>query len=108
MHSARIVWSRLRENQPSSGEPGTQLPTTTAPMVSTPPMSDASTTFPGRMRYIHRPVKSAIGIVQAMVNVPHDEPGTTWEQPADRMYEIATRSVLPVNEMRESLCSIRT
>ncbi len=35
-------------------------------------MSDASTTFPLRMRYMHRPTNSAIGIVQAMVNVPHD------------------------------------
>ncbi len=77
-----MVWSRLSEKNRSSGEPGTQCPATTAASVRATPMTDASTTRPGRMRYIHSPTSSAIGIVQAMVNVPHELPGTTCVQPA--------------------------
>ena len=40
-------------------------------------MSDASTTFPLRNRYMYQPTNSAIGIVQAIVNVPHELPGTS-------------------------------
>ena len=45
-------------------------------------MIDASTVRPGRILYMYRPTNSAIGIVQAMVNVPHDEPGTSRTAPA--------------------------
>jgi hypothetical protein len=31
---------------------------------------------PGRILYIHKPTSSAIGIVQAIVKVPHELPGT--------------------------------
>src|SRR3954453_19806489 len=51
-------------------------PRNTAPSVRAAPTSDASTTLPGRSLYIHRPTSKAMGIVQAIVNVPHDEPGT--------------------------------
>ena len=37
---------------------------------------------PGRSLCIHRPTSKAIGIVQAMVNAPHDDPGTTCLVPA--------------------------
>ena len=40
-------------------------------------MIEASTTFPLRRRYMYQPTKRAIGIVQAIVKVPHDEPGTS-------------------------------
>src|SRR5262245_17009783 len=58
----------------------------TAPRVIAPPTMDASTIRPLRMRYIHRPTKSAIGIVQAIVNVPQLLPGITCFEPAGRMY----------------------
>src|SRR5262249_5787779 len=56
-------------------------PSTTAPSVSAPPITEASITCPLRMRYIQRPTKSAMGIVQAMVNVPQLLPGMTWTLP---------------------------
>ena len=34
-------------------------------------------TFPLRRRYMYQPTKSAMGIVQAMVKVPHELPGTS-------------------------------
>ena len=47
-------------------------------------MIDASITRPGRILYMYRPTNSAIGIVQAMVNVPQEEPGTRRTAPAGR------------------------
>src|SRR5438270_827852 len=38
-------------------------------------MTDASTTWPGRILYMYSPTNSAIGMVQAIVNVPHGLPG---------------------------------
>ena len=45
-------------------------------------MNDASTTRPGRILYMYSPTNSAIGIVQAMVKVPQEEPGTRRTAPA--------------------------
>src|SRR4051794_10115255 len=53
-----------------------QPPRKTAPSVRAAPTIDASTVLPGRSLYIQRPTSRAIGIVQAMVNVPQEEPGT--------------------------------
>src|SRR5690242_11838380 len=53
-----------------------QPPKKTAPSVRLAPMMEASTVFPGRNLYIHRPTSRAIGIVQAIVKVPQEEPGT--------------------------------
>jgi len=36
-------------------------------------MADASPTFPGRHRFIHHPISSAIGMVQTMVNSPQGD-----------------------------------
>src|SRR6476620_3298201 len=58
-----------------------QPPRKTAPSVRVAPTIDASTVFPGRTLYIHRPTSRAIGIVQAIVNVPHEEPGTMRAEP---------------------------
>src|SRR4051794_18331588 len=60
----------------------TYPPRNTAPSVNAAPTIDASTTLPGRSRYIHRPTSRAMGIVQAIVNVPQDEPGTRRTDPA--------------------------
>ena len=77
-----MVWSCVSEKYGSSGEPGNPVARRRPPpSVSAPPMSDASTTLPLRMRYMYRPTNRAIGIVQAMVNVPHELPGTTCLQP---------------------------
>ena len=39
-------------------------------------MAEASTTRPLRSLYMYSPIASAIGTVQAIVNVPHELPGT--------------------------------
>jgi len=46
------------------------LPARTPAISSTTPIMDASVTLPGLIRYIHWPIRKAIGIVQAMVNTP--------------------------------------
>src|SRR5262245_52642463 len=86
MQRASVVCPFDSENQPSIGEPGIQLPATVAAIVSTAPINDACTTAPLLMRYMYRPTNSAIGIVQAIVKVPHDEPGTSTSHPGGRMY----------------------
>src|SRR5262249_42977972 len=78
---ANTVCPLVSEKKGSSAEPGTQLPTTTAPSVARAPSSDASTTAPLRILYMYRPTNSAMGMVQAMVKVPQELPGTTWTQP---------------------------
>ena len=45
-------------------------------------MTDASTTRPLRILYMYSPTNSAIGIVQAMVNVPHELPGIACRTPS--------------------------
>ena len=52
-------------------------------------MSDASTTFPLRNRYMYQPTNSAIGIVQAIVNVPHELPGTSRRAFSGRTQPVA-------------------
>src|SRR5579883_1176675 len=89
-----MVPSREREKYGSSREPGTQFPATTAARISAPPMSDASTTRPGRRRYMYSPTRSATGIVQAMVNVPQELPGTSWTEPAGRMYSVGSFEIV--------------
>src|SRR4051794_8829878 len=60
----------------------THPPAKVATSVRAAPMIDASITRPGRILYMYRPMNRAIGIVQAMVNVPHEEPGTRRTAPA--------------------------
>src|SRR6476469_438013 len=79
-----MVCSLESEKNGSSGEPCTQLPATVAKRTPTAPMADASTTRPLRNLYIQKLTKSAIGIVQAMVKVPHELPGSTWTLPDAR------------------------
>src|SRR5262249_9798205 len=76
-HRAKTVCPLPSEKYPSHGEPGIQLPTTTAASVKAAPISDASTVFPGRRRYMYQPTNRAMGMVQAMVKTPHEEPGTS-------------------------------
>src|SRR6516164_6881402 len=82
MVRAQTVPSLDRENAPSNGEPGIQLPATVAASTATAPMIDASTTLPLRSRYMYRPTNRAIGIVQAIVNVPQELPGMTTRAPS--------------------------
>src|SRR5438552_2873043 len=49
-------------------------------------MTDASTIRPLRMRYIQRPTNRAMGMVQAIVNVPQLLPGMTWTLPLGSVY----------------------
>src|SRR5262245_7121251 len=84
-HRANVVCPLVSEKNGSSGDPGIQLPTTVA--ISTPPapISDASMTRPLRILYMYRPTNRAIGMVQKIVNVPHDDPGTGSTVPAGRV-----------------------
>src|SRR5439155_25781860 len=63
----------------------THPPTNVATSVSAPPMSDASTIRPLRILYMYRPTNRAMGMVQAIVNVPHDEPGTRRTAPGGNL-----------------------
>ena len=40
-------------------------------------MIEASSVLPGRSLNMYRPMNNAMGMVQAIVNVPQEEPGTT-------------------------------
>src|SRR3989454_12397764 len=55
------------------GWPATQPPATSAPSSRTAPTADASPTLPGRHRFIHHPISSAMGMVHAMVNRPQGD-----------------------------------
>src|SRR3954464_15713573 len=74
---AAIVWSRESRKNRSTGEPGTSAPAYVAASTPAAPTSEASTTLPLRNRYMYQPTNRAIGIVQAIVNVPHELPGTS-------------------------------
>src|SRR5271165_5394289 len=71
-----MVVCLLIEKYDSSGDPGIKLPATVAASTPTAPMSDASTTRPLRILYIHNPTNNAMGMVHAMVKVPQELPGT--------------------------------
>ena len=86
---AQIVASRDSEKYGSSAEPGIQFPATVAANVAAAPISDASTTCPLRSLYMYRPINSAIGTVQAIVNVPHELPGTACFAPAGSVTRLA-------------------
>ncbi len=56
-----------------AGESATHCPATTANITSATPITEASSTRPGRMNRKYNPSSSAIGIVIASVNVAHGE-----------------------------------
>src|SRR5258708_5872036 len=68
--SAVALWVN---SGPRCGWPATQPPATRAASSRTAPTAEASPTFPGRHRFIHHPISSAMGIVHAMVNRPHGD-----------------------------------
>src|SRR5262245_61540653 len=73
-----MVVSRPHKKTGSNAEPGIHAPATVAANTPAAPISDASRTFPLRIRYIHRATKRAIGIVQTIVKAPHELPGIFW------------------------------
>src|SRR6266576_3091168 len=80
---AQVTLTCVKLNKLAIALPGAIIPPkNVTTRVRTPPMIDASTTCPGRILYIHNPTSSAIGIVQAMVNVPQCDPGTSRTDPA--------------------------
>src|SRR3954470_13962671 len=79
-----MVCSREREKYGSSREPGIDAPATVAAGTATAPTSGASTTSPLRKRYMYQPTNRAIGMVQAIVNVPQELPGTSRLAPSGR------------------------
>src|SRR3954453_2273029 len=72
-----MVALREGEKYGSRAQPRPQAPAPVAASTPAAPTTEASTTFPLRNRYMYQPTNSAIGIVQAMVNVPHELPGTS-------------------------------
>src|SRR3954452_24109075 len=74
---AAIVAFRDSENHGSSPDPGIKTPANVAASTAAAPITDASTVFPGRNLDMYQPTNSAIGIVQAIVNVPQELPGTS-------------------------------
>src|SRR5947209_1759916 len=91
---APMVWSRDSSKSGRKLDSGIHAPATVAASTPAAPTSDASTTFPLRNRYMYQPTNSAIGIVQAMVNVPHELPGTSRRAFLGRMKESAPASLL--------------
>src|SRR3954453_8887775 len=79
-----MVALREGEKYGSRAQPRPQAPAPVAASTPAAPTSDASTTRPLRNRYMYQPTNSAIGIVQAIVNVPHELPGTTRLAPFGR------------------------
>ena len=53
------------------GDCETHCPPKIAASTSKNPNAEASSTFPGRMRRRYNPIRTAMGIVMAMVKVPH-------------------------------------
>src|SRR6266478_2969756 len=80
-----IVWFFVREKNGSSTEPGIQLPTMTAARTATTPNADAwAMPPPFRTLVMYHPMARPIGIVQAIVKVPHELPGTSSNDPGGR------------------------
>src|SRR3989442_862015 len=64
-------------------EPGIQLPMMTAATTATTPNAEAAATPPPlRTLVMYHPMTRPIGIVQAMVKVPQELPGTSSCDPA--------------------------
>src|SRR3954453_8366256 len=79
-----MVALREGEKYGSRAQPRPQAPAPVAASTPAAPTSDASTTFPLRNRYMYQPTNRAIGIVQAIVNVPQELPGTSRLAPSGR------------------------
>ena len=60
----------LSSSQWRSDESSNGFPRNTPASTSATPISEASTIRPGRITFIHSPVKSAAGMVTTMVKVP--------------------------------------
>ena len=93
-----------------AGFSATIRPPTSATMRRTTPIAVASATFPGRKRFIHQPIRNAIGTVQAIVNNPHGLSRsafvTTSARTASRMImiaKIATMAAIPATGFTSSL-----
>src|SRR3954453_19262101 len=72
-----MVALREGEKYGSRAQPRPQAPAPVAASTPAAPTTEASTTRPLRNLYMYQPTNSAIGIVQAIVNVPHELPGTS-------------------------------
>ena len=70
MSQAIVVPSAVKYGA-RSGLWATYRPPTSAISSSTMPTAVASRVRPGRHTFIQKPIRSAIGMVQAMVNMPH-------------------------------------
>ncbi len=83
------------------GDSETQPPTTSDTIRRNAPTIEASPTLPGRQIFIHHPIRTAMGIVQAMVKNPQGEARraftTTSASTASRMIMIMRIATIPVN-----------
>ena len=82
----------------SAGDPATQRPPTSARRSSATPTADASSVRPGRHTFIQYPIRTAIGMVQRMVNTPQGLPlsafTTTSDSTASRMTMMASTATM--------------
>jgi hypothetical protein len=87
-------------NHDANWEPGTYLPKITHAESTATPNMVASTVFPFLILNIHKPIMMAIGIVVAIVNVPHElsdkELITTKPNPAKAITIIINTAILVV------------
>lgn len=60
------------------------MPATVTASVAAAPMREASKIFPRRSLYMYKPTNNAMGIVQAIVKVPQELPGTACLMPEGR------------------------
>src|SRR5713226_4053134 len=90
------------ENIEANCEPGIQLPTITAARTARTPISVASPILPLRIRYIQRPMKSPMGMVQAIVKVPQELPGTNSRAPFGKV-TVSVPSSEPLDALGTSI-----
>jgi hypothetical protein len=92
-----------------SGEAATHRPATTAKSTSAKPMTDASSTRPGRQKRMYAPISIAMGMVMNSVEAAHGESlmalTTTSATTARRMIMIArteTMAIMPPRRLTSS------
>ena len=91
--------------------PPPSCPPTSAASSSTTPTAEASSVRPGRQTFIQKPIRIAIGMVQAMVNTPHglsrSALTTTSASTASRMIMIARMATIAAMPVTGPISSLR-
>ena len=92
------------------GDSETQPPATSARTRSAAPAREASPTLPGLQDFIHHPINTAMGMVQAMVKNPQGEARsaftTTSASTARRMIMMRRIAIIPVTPATRLISSL--